>query len=727
MRLRTKILILFLILSLTPTISISYILTQKNYEDVKEKTEIGLLNLVKSKAEYYDEELKTIRLDLESTANFIEKNWGKGKYYNLSYIWISPNGTGYEKFVDDMKNFEYVIQAFEIAIQENDKINLAYIGLENGVNFLSDPKLVEKLQKEIKYFDHRERIWYKLAKEKNATVWTPLYIDVNTGELVTTVSTPLHINKKFIGVLGFDVLLETIKHNILDIKFGGAGYPLLVDNKGSIFVHPEYTAGGKKWNESFQEKNIFNLSGLCKIGNKIINGSTGFEVIRLPEGKCYAVFSPINEINGSLVFILPENVVLQSIREMREKMLFVALIIAIIIALASIVFSAHIVKPLERVQKATREIAKGNLSYRVNVKGKDEVADLARDFNKMADELAISRRALKESEEKYRGIFEKSADAIYISTEDGKLLDINEAGEKLFGYTREELLNMDVSNLYANKNDRIRFQRDIKKKGYVKDYEVKLKRKDGKVIDCLLSSTMIKKGNKIYYQGIIRDITPMKEAKKQIEMYNSLLRHDISNRNQISIGCLELLKETNLTEEQKKLVEKASEHLLQSQQLLQKLSIINKVEKVERKKIDVDEVLLDSIEKYEGMAKERGIKINYEKKAKDTYVIADELLENVFSNIIENAIIHSGCNNINIELEENKEIVNVEIKDDGKGIPKEIRNKIFEWGVKGRESKGSGLGLHLVKRIIESYGGKIVLKEAEKGTIFEITLKKYLR
>ena len=238
---------------------------------------------------------------------------------------------------------------------------------------------------------------------------------------------------------------------------------------------------------------------------------------------------------------------------------------------------------------------------------------------------------------------------------------------------------------------------------------------------------MIKKGNKIYYQGIIRDITPMKEAKKQIEMYNSLLRHDISNRNQISIGCLELLKETNLTEEQKKLVEKASEHLLQSQQLLQKLSIINKVEKVERKKIDVDEVLLDSIEKYEGMAKERGIKINYEKKAKDTYVIADELLENVFSNIIENAIIHSGCNNINIELEENKEIVNVEIKDDGKGIPKEIRNKIFEWGVKGRESKGSGLGLHLVKRIIESYGGKIVLKEAEKGTIFEITLKKYLR
>ncbi len=724
MKLRTKILLLLLIISLIPMLSISYLLTQKNYEDVKEKTEIGLLNLVESKAEYYDEELKTIRLDLETTANFIEWNWGKGKYYNLSYIWISPNGTGYEKFVEDMKNFEYVMQAFEVAIQENDKINLAFLGLENGVNFISNPKLVEKLQKEIKYFDHRERIWYKLAKEKNGTVWSPLYIDVNTGELVTTVSTPIHINKKFIGVLGFDILLETIKHDILDIKFAGAGYPLLVDNKGFIFVHPEYTAGGKKWNESFKEKNIFNLTGLCKIGNEIINGSTGFEIIKLPEGKCYAVYSPINEINGSLVFILPEKVVLQSIGEMKEKMLFAALIIAVAIIIISIIFSTHIVRPLEKLQRATREIAKGNLSYRVNVEGKDEVADLAKDFNKMADELAISRRALKESEEKYRGIFEKSTDVIYISTEDGRLIDINEAGEKLFGYTKEELLNMNVGNLYADKNDRIRFQEAIKGKGYVKDYEVKLKRKDGKVIDCLLSSTMIKKGDKIYYQGIIRDITPMKEAKKQVEMYNSLLRHDISNRNQISIGCLELLKETNLNEEQKKLVEKAYEHLLQSQQLLQKLSIINKVERVERKKVDVDEMLFRSIEKYEEMAKEKGIKINYEKKAKDTCVIADDLLENVFSNIIENAIVHSGCNNINIKLDERNDEMVIEIKDDGRGIPKEIRDKIFEWGIKGKESKGSGLGLHLVKRIIESYGGKITLKEAEKGATFEIRLQK---
>lgn len=724
MKLKFKILILLLMISLLPLLSISYILTQKSYGEIKDKTEEGILNLVEAKSVYYNDELESIRLDLEATEKLISTNWGKGTYYNISYIWICPNGTGYEKFVDDMKNFEYIIQAFELAIKKNKNINLAFLGLENGVNFVSDPKVVEKFRHEIKYFDHRERIWYILAKERNHTVWSPLYIDVNTGELVITVSTPLIVDGKFLGVIGFDLLLETLKNDILDIKFAGEGYPLLVDNEGYIFVHPEYTAAGKKWNESFKEENIFNISGLCIIGNEIINGSTGFKIITMDGERYYAVFSPINEINGSLVFILPEKIVVESIQQMRERMLLIAALISICIVGIAIIFSSHIVKPLEKLQKATREIAKGNLNYRVEVKGKDEVASLSKDFNKMADELEISRKALEESEKKYRGVFEKSTDVIYISTADGKLLDINEAGEKLFGYTKEELLNMNVENLYANKEDRERFKRDIEKNGFVKDYEVKLKRKDGKIIDCLLSTTMIKKGDKVYYQGIIRDITPVKEAKRQIEMYNSLLRHDISNRNQISIGCLELLNESNLTEEQKKLVKKAYEHLLQSQLLLQKLSLINKVERIDRKKMDIKDVLLQSIEKYKQMCKERNINISYNFDSTKSCVIADELLENVFSNIIENAIFHSNCRNIYIDVNENMDEVIITIKDDGKGIPEDIKNKIFDWGVKGKESKGSGLGLHLVKRIVESYGGKIELKEWKNGATFEIRLKK---
>jgi len=420
--------------------------------------------------------------------------------------------------------------------------------------------------------------------------------------------------------------------------------------------------------------------------------------------------------------LLPEKAVVAGINEAIKNAVAIVFAMFIGIVVVAYLFSATLTEPVQKLQRATKEIAKGNLDYIVEVKGKDEFAELARDFNKMVEELKISRKALKESEEKYRGIFEESTDVIYISTEDGHLIDINKAGEKLFGYTRDELLNMNVENLYQKKEDREKFKREIAQKGFVKDYEVKLRRKDGKIIDCLLSTNMIKKAGKIFYQGIIRDVTQIKEARRQLDMYNSLLRHDISNRNQITLGCLELLKEGDLNEEQRKLVEKAYEHLLHSQQLLQKLSIINKVGEKKMKEIDLEEVLKRSIERYSYILKEKGINIKMDLKKE--CVMADDLLENVFSNIIENAIIHSGCKNIEIYVDEDGEDVIITIRDDGKGIPKEIVDKIFEWGVKGRDSKGSGLGLHLVKRIVEGYGGKILLKESQQGTVFEIRLKK---
>ena len=725
MKLRYKFLIIVIIVSLAPLLSIGYVLINESATEIREKTEEGLLNLVKAKSKYYDEQLQTLRIDLEKLAECISSNWGRGNYYNKSYIWISPDGKGYENYIEDMKNFEMIIESFRLMMYKNDKISLAYFGMENGLCFLSNPNVVKKLFNLVSMgekFDHRERIWYTLAKEKNRTVWSPLYIDVNTGMLVTTVSSPVYVNEKFMGVVGIDLLLDTLKNDILDIKFADSGYSLLVGRDGYILVHPEYTEAGKSWNESFEEKNIFNISGLSEIGEEIKNSSVGLKIIKLEGEKSYAVFSPIEEINGSLVFILPEKVIMESVAKTIKEMALIVLFISVGITLIAFLFSRHITAPIENLQKATKEVALGNLDRRVEVKGKDEVADLARDFNKMVAELRMSNKALKESEEKYRGLFEESTDAIYISTEDGKLLDINEAGEKLFGYTKEELRKMNVENLYENKEDRNRFKKEIEKKGFVKDYEVRLKRKDGKIIDCLLSSVKIEKDGKVFYQGIIRDVTEIKRTRKQLEMYNSLLRHDISNRSQISLGCLELLRETPLNEEQRKLVDKALGHLIYSQQLLQKLSIINKAGEKRIKKVNLDKAIKRGIESYEHIAKEKGIKINYD--GKKAFVLANELLENVFSNLIENAINHADCKNIDIYVRENGDEYIITVKDDGEGVPDEIRDKLFEWGTKGKDSKGSGLGLHLVKIIVEGYGGRIMLKDAEKGAVFEIYLKK---
>ncbi len=722
MRFGIKLLVILIAITLLPLVAISSIILTTWHEELSKKTEDNLIELVRLKADYYNRDFSEIRNVIESASFYISSNWGKGTYYNISYIWVVSNPT--DNWKEDMKNFEYVKQAFDsILIGKNKiKINLVFFGLENGICFLNDPLLVEYLNKNIPEFDHRERIWYTLAKEKNATVWSPMYVDVNTGELVTTLSKPIYINGKFVGVIGLDLLLTTIKNDILDINYESKGLPLLVGRNGDIIVHPEYTAEGKSWNESFKEENICNISSLSSLGKEIYNASTGFKIVNFNGKSNYAVFAPIDEINGSLLFLLPEKVVMENINETINHTAFFLLLTLLIIGLIILLFVSSITKPLEELRAGAMEVAKGNLDYKLDIKSKDEFGDLSREFNRMVERLKKATQELKESQERYKSIFDESTDVIYITTKDGKVVDINRAGEKLFGYKRDELIKMNPAELYENKEDRERFKKEIEKKGFVKDYEVRLKRKDGKLLDCILSTIMIKKDGKTYYQGIIRDITPLKEAKRQLDMYNSLLRHDISNRNQITLGCLELLMEEDMEEEKKELVKRAYEHLSQAQQLLQKLAIVNKVEKIKLEKRDLKKVLKNSIERYEYYAKEKGIEIGAD--VKEGCVMADELLENVFSNIIENAIVHSDCKKIEIKTEEEGDEMVITIGDDGRGIPQELAEKIFEWGVKGEKSKGSGFGLHLVKKIVEGYGGKIFLKEYRNGTTFEIRLKK---
>jgi PAS domain S-box-containing protein len=129
-------------------------------------------------------------------------------------------------------------------------------------------------------------------------------------------------------------------------------------------------------------------------------------------------------------------------------------------------------------------------------------------------EHAAVENALQESEEKYRSLFEESIDVIYITSHDGRLLEISPSAVTLFGYTRDELLERDVHGLYADPEQRIEFQTAIAQSGFVRGFEITLLNKDGEKVDCLLSSTVRKgaDGRILGYQGIMRDITDRKRA-----------------------------------------------------------------------------------------------------------------------------------------------------------------------------------------------------------------------
>ena len=131
-----------------------------------------------------------------------------------------------------------------------------------------------------------------------------------------------------------------------------------------------------------------------------------------------------------------------------------------------------------------------------------------------ATEHRTVARALEESEARYRSLFEESIDVIYITSRDGRLIDISPSAVTLFGYTREELLERDVHGLYVDPEQRVRFQETIEQQGFVRGFEVTLRNRDGREVNCLLTSTVRKSadGRTLGYQGIMRDVTAQKRA-----------------------------------------------------------------------------------------------------------------------------------------------------------------------------------------------------------------------
>jgi PAS domain S-box-containing protein len=140
---------------------------------------------------------------------------------------------------------------------------------------------------------------------------------------------------------------------------------------------------------------------------------------------------------------------------------------------------------------------------------------------------------LRESEEKYRNLFERVRHGLYISTKEGHFLDCNQAMWGLLGYQdKKEFLKLDiVKDLYVNPEDRETFMESVEKQGFVKDFEVEWKKRNGERITVLLASTAKRdeKGTIIGYEGLNIDISDRKKMEKELKEANDFLMNLIES------------------------------------------------------------------------------------------------------------------------------------------------------------------------------------------------------
>jgi PAS domain S-box-containing protein len=492
------------------------------------------------------------------------------------------------------------------------------------------------------------------------------------------------------------------------------------------------------------------------------------------------------------------------------SILGVALVIAMY--LAWVFGNLFIIRPINRLVSATRLFAEGEMGARTGLSHTpDEIGRLAGAFDDMASlvetrsldrkraeeklsnayaelevrveertaelsaanaaltiEVAEHKRteeALRESEMKYRRIFESLEDLYYQTDERGIIRVLSPSSVRLAGWRPEELIGRPVTDVYVDPGTRETLLSVLLRDRYVKDYELQLKRKDGSTIHVSAGAQLLlnEQGHPVGAAGILRDISERKAAEEHVRRTNLQLAeatgrakemaiqaeaasqakseflanmsHEIRTPLNGVIGMTGLLLDTDLTPEQREHAEIARKS---GETLLSLINDILDFSKIEARKLDLEvldfdlrAIVEDTTEMLAVKAEERGLEL--------VSVIDPEVplllrgdpgrLRQILTNLGTNAIkfTHKGEVKIRVSVSEKTDVratLRFEVLDTGIGIPKDKLTTLFSPftqvdGSTTRKYGGTGLGLSISKQLAEMMGGCIGADSEEgKGSTF---------
>jgi len=342
------------------------------------------------------------------------------------------------------------------------------------------------------------------------------------------------------------------------------------------------------------------------------------------------------------------------------------------------------------------------------------------EFERQADEL-------RESEEKYRTIIEEMQDMFYRTDLDGRITMISPAGVKLAGYDSvDELIGQNARDMYVDPVERDRFLSQVKMKGQVTGYPLRLRQKDGTIRYVTVSSHFHRDADGTIQglEGIIHDITELSQAEdalrianKKLNLLSSITRHDI--RNQLTALKAFLQLNEDAIDKPAELAEYFIKEMKIADIIERHISFTRDYEDMGVKAPSWQNV--DVVVKYAMAALPlRDVRVTVERS--DLEVNADALFEKVFYNLIDNALRYGGKDMSEIRVSScagPMESLVITFEDNGGGIEADDKAHIFSKGF----GKNTGLGLFLSSEILSITGMTIIETGIPgKGARFEITV-----
>ena len=351
---------------------------------------------------------------------------------------------------------------------------------------------------------------------------------------------------------------------------------------------------------------------------------------------------------------------------------------------------------------------------------------------------AASLKALKTSERKFRNIFERSKDTVFITDENLFFTEINDASFALLKYDKQELLSKSLYSIIADKNDVEFIQQALKESGEVSDKEIEIRTKNGDAKICILTfSREVDIHGGFYIQGILHEITALKRAEQTTLLLEKLnvasrlvriLAHEVRNPLNNIMLAAEQLGAIVSHEQSDVFFEIIHRNNKRISDLITELLNSSKAAPVSIEKRSLQSIMEESIEAAKDRLSLRNIQLNRNYLQEEAWIMADnEKLKIAFLNIIINAIeaMEENKGRLNIAIKKNDEFqYMVSIEDNGCGISRKDIGQLFEPYFTSKKN-GMGLGLTSSLNILQSHKATFdVQSTLNEGTVFNVFFSK---